>query len=1036
MRKNVKIFIAILSLIVALLAVCGCGYFKFVRHTVNFYDGDELIKSVVARDPSSVIPPEMSDKEGYEFAFWKERDGEVAFSDKTEFADTEDFIAVWRKKNYSVYYVLNGGTNGDNPSTYTIEDEFTLSDATFPDMIFLGWTSDLISTPQKSVKVEKGTFGDLTFIANFADESISYLYFDSNGGSLPKRQSSDSGRFDSEPESVKTGYEFCGWYFDQTLIYKAVFPLVTEDKITTLYAKWAATTYHVYSADGSFETIEYDIETPDFIIPAPEKTGYNFVGFSVSGGEITADLIVPCGSHKDYYVYSHFEVIDYVLSFDSRGGSEVADIVANYGDLLFLPTPEKIYCEFIGWYIDLSCTEIFALETMPAKSFTLYAGWYSEHIYTLSFSADVSGADIKSDRSNGENVTSGEPVSIFAPAYIDGAIFERWDDPDGVYSYDNALEFSMPLSDVTLVARYDPITTVTYSLDDGGDLVINANGSVSAVKGVGLVAADYALSGDSASISREFMQELESGYYPLVMTVDGESVFITVKVVSAARIGKVRIDYDICYPAASLLIGGADEEDLEYSLDGSPFLPANDINVLDNYDKSAPHSFTVRVVSEPDKSVTVTRAGSENYEREYLTDSFEYGGRTYDKLIESDEELQACIDYLMFVYAPENCEPSSTESGSISYSFGFGKVFYESIKDDVVGALSICFNRASVPYAPSIKYSYSSRAATVTVEFNTDEPNMIRSTQTAANISDRQALLKKSDRADDYDDFAIDYCEKTQVIRTIYELEDLPFGVKPVFKTNDGQAYEVYKKAKEILRSIVSDDMNDLEKVTAIYDYLALTVTYDDVTAAAAINDEEVGQYRAFTSYGALIDRVAVCDGIASAFAIMCRIEGIECIEVTGEGNSGAHAWNKVKIGGLWYGADATWSHIRVTSGWTEYLYVTHEYLFMNEKTSFDCGHEEGGTLIAALKNTDNCAISSLDYYSADILGGADHTASSGEELAEIIRIKYADGATAFEVKFTDGTDVSKVVDKAGKILHRRLTQYSFGNDVYLLLLN
>jgi transglutaminase-like putative cysteine protease len=93
----------------------------------------------------------------------------------------------------------------------------------------------------------------------------------------------------------------------------------------------------------------------------------------------------------------------------------------------------------------------------------------------------------------------------------------------------------------------------------------------------------------------------------------------------------------------------------------------------------------------------------------------------------------------------------------------------------------------------------------------------------------------------------------------------------------------------------------DLEKVQTIYDYICDNVTYDYTN----LNDKEYT--RKYTAYAALYDGTAVCQGYATLLYRMLMKEGISARLIPGEGNGGAHGWNIVKLGTVYYDLDATW---------------------------------------------------------------------------------------------------------------------------------
>jgi len=88
----------------------------------------------------------------------------------------------------------------------------------------------------------------------------------------------------------------------------------------------------------------------------------------------------------------------------------------------------------------------------------------------------------------------------------------------------------------------------------------------------------------------------------------------------------------------------------------------------------------------------------------------------------------------------------------------------------------------------------------------------------------------------------------------------------------------------------------DYEKVKAVYDYITINVKYDSSDGNAA-----------FSAYSALINRRAVCQGIAQLTYRLLMDAGVSCRIIPGYGNSGDHAWNIAKVGGKYYYIDATW---------------------------------------------------------------------------------------------------------------------------------
>ena len=118
-------------------------------------------------------------------------------------------------------------------------------------------------------------------------------------------------------------------------------------------------------------------------------------------------------------------------------------------------------------------------------------------------------------------------------------------------------------------------------------------------------------------------------------------------------------------------------------------------------------------------------------------------------------------------------------------------------------------------------------------------------------------------------------------------------------------------KAKAIVGQIIKSNMSDYECVKAIHDYLVKNVNYDSKSIAdGSINDNE--GHPSHTAEGALCKNLAVCDGYAKAFELLCAESGIYAYMMYGDGinpdgQKESHAWNVVKVNGEWYQVDCTW---------------------------------------------------------------------------------------------------------------------------------
>ena len=188
-------------------------------------------------------------------------------------------------------------------------------------------------------------------------------------------------------------------------------------------------------------------------------------------------------------------------------------------------------------------------------------------------------------------------------------------------------------------------------------------------------------------------------------------------------------------------------------------------------------------------------------------------------------------------------------------------------------------------------------------------------------------------RDENYDDFVSDDYFLADVVSTSEELYwAVENKVTPLPKAGS-RADIIYREAKNVLREIIKDDMTDYEKALSIFDWIAVNTNYDNANVASIFREDPTAYYTRFCAYyleGVFIQKIAVCDGYSKAYSLMCNMEGIDCIRITGEAGGGLHAWNKVRIDENYYIVDITWTESRVDLEQEEYL--THEYFLVADK--------------------------------------------------------------------------------------------------------
>ena len=146
--------------------------------------------------------------------------------------------AKWTINEYTITYELNGGVNGNNPVTYTVETStITLADASRVGSTFDGWYTSEDFSGEAVTTIALGSVGNVTLYAKFEINEYT-ISFESNEGSAVSAITQDyATEVEAPSEPTRSGYTFAGWFSDGELTTAYVFSTMPAEDIM-LYAKW------------------------------------------------------------------------------------------------------------------------------------------------------------------------------------------------------------------------------------------------------------------------------------------------------------------------------------------------------------------------------------------------------------------------------------------------------------------------------------------------------------------------------------------------------------------------------------------------------------------------------------------------------------------------------------------------------------------------------------------------------------------------------------------------------------------------------
>ena len=254
-----------------------------------------------------------------------------------------------------LYTVTLDTAGGDpiRPIQYTVESEaFLLPTPVRTGYIFLGWTGEGITEPQKTMEIPQGSTGDRTYTANW--QVIEYtVTLDASGG-----DPLDPITYTVEtpvilPTPTSTGYTFLGWTGEGETTPQ---PTVVLPKGTTgdkmYFANWEVNIYAITldtSGGNALDAISYTVTSSPIKLPTPVRTGYTFLGWTGEG--ITTpqtEVIIPTGSTGNKAYTANWEATVYTIMLKNLpNGNETIPYTVEQE--VKLPYPEKGGYFFEGW---------------------------------------------------------------------------------------------------------------------------------------------------------------------------------------------------------------------------------------------------------------------------------------------------------------------------------------------------------------------------------------------------------------------------------------------------------------------------------------------------------------------------------------------------------------------------------------------------------------------------------------------------------------------------------------------------------------
>lgn len=433
---------------------------------------------------------------------------------------------------------------------------------------------------------------------------------------------------------------------------------------------------------------------------------------------------------------------------------------------------------------------------------------------------------------------------------------------------------------------------------------------------------------------------------------------------------------------------------------------------------------------------------SEHDEAWYYASHFhDYGGYAQNRYITSKEELKNLILFVL-------------ENKIAEITFYAGYSTPETVKNDV-SEVRDCVEESGI--IPGYSLETSGNEFTIKFRFFADEAGLIETVNSPEYdapdgfMDAVQNTYSKPhyDKVKKERNFYIDSVKETMSVSTSNMLyKAVAWGYQPVFMGSQADNLkQIYDNAKDALSYIVSDEMSEYEKVHAIYDYIIYNVRYDhdcanaeDKYVSGNLSLNEKMKYYGYYLEGIFLDKFykkdmhAVCDGKSKAFVLMCGIEGITAVRISGEASSdgknfGGHAWNKVllDLNGTgdkeWYFVDTTWGDV----GDNSKEFLSHAYFLLSDDEVKNTHVEkQGHDYPKAEGKFDYYAHETYTSYGTEYNYVITNRNLAAQQMARALKTLPPSTIVEFEFEFSLTKDAAKIYAKEAMQKAGRGFEYSY----------
>lgn len=175
-------------------------------------------------------------------------------------------------------------------------------------------------------------------------------------------------------------------------------------------------------------------------------------------------------------------------------------------------------------------------------------------------------------------------------------------------------------------------------------------------------------------------------------------------------------------------------------------------------------------------------------------------------------------------------------------------------------------------------------------------------------------------------DFVHPYNSFNQIETSFDSLGEI--NIKVIHNYTEEMEIILNYKVDEIIKNKITDDMDTVNKIRIIHDYIVNNTKYDQNRS-----DKNIFEYKSNNAYGVLIEGYGICSGYTDSMMLFLEKLNIKSYKVSSEN----HVWNKVFINNNWYNLDLTWDDPVNSDGSDSlehtFFLVNDDEMLKNDKT-------------------------------------------------------------------------------------------------------